>query len=237
MVEAERLLSGKLRLVGANQPLAHERGQPRRHLPVRGERLDCSTVEDLALDRSPLEHRALVAARAGRGGRRAAPGGSAGTATSPSASLAIATISVRKSGLPPAARAIRARRSSSKLPGRSSSASSAASGSSRDGSGPGGAALDQLRPSHAEKKKRRIASQQGGRLDEVEEGLVRPLDVVEQHDQRSLLVEQLAEGPRDLLGARCRRRSRPAASGSTPPPQGRREGARAVSAPRPPASR
>ena len=43
-----------------------------------------------------------------------------------------------------------------------------------DRSGPGGAALDQLRPSHAKKKKRRIAGEQGGRLDEVEEALLSP---------------------------------------------------------------
>ncbi len=64
--------------------------------------------------------------------------------------------------------------------------------------------LDQLRPRHAEKKERCIASEQGGRLDEVEEGLLRPLDVVEQHYQRCLFFEQLPEGPGDLLGARCR---------------------------------
>ena len=73
-----------------------------------------------------------------------------------------------------------------------------------DRSGPGGAALAQLRPRHAEKEERRLASEQGGRLHEVEEGLLRPLDVVEQHDQRCLLFQQLAEGPGDLLGARCR---------------------------------
>ena len=60
MVKAERFLTRKLRLVGADQPLARERGQPRHHLPVGRERLHGAAVEDLALDRPALEHRALV---------------------------------------------------------------------------------------------------------------------------------------------------------------------------------
>ena len=34
VVEAKGVLAGKLGLLGADQPLAHERGQPRRHVPV-----------------------------------------------------------------------------------------------------------------------------------------------------------------------------------------------------------
>ena len=37
-------------------------------------------------------------------------------------------------------------------------------------------------------------------LEQVEEGLLPPLDVVEDRDQRSLLFEQLADRPGDLLG-------------------------------------
>ena len=60
----------------------------------------------------PLPAQGLTAPppRAGRGGRRSAPGGWAGRAR-PSLCAAIATISVRKSGLPRAARAIRSRSS------------------------------------------------------------------------------------------------------------------------------
>ena len=46
------------------------------------------------------------------------------------------------------------------------------------------------------------AREQRGRLDEIEERLLAPLDVVEHHDERRLLLEQLAEGPRDLVAAR-----------------------------------
>ena len=39
-------------------------------------------------------------------------------------------------------------------------------------------------------------------LDQVEEGLLSPLDVVEDDDERSGRLEQLAEGPGDLLTRR-----------------------------------
>ncbi len=58
-------------------------------------------------------------------------------------------------------------------------------------------------------------------LDQVEERLLAPLDVVEDAHERRALLEQLAEGPGDLLGA-CslfrlppsRERSEAAAAGS-----------------------
>ena len=60
VAEAEAVLAGELGLVGPDQLLAHERGQARSHLGLgRGERLDGAAVEDLALDRAPLEHAAL----------------------------------------------------------------------------------------------------------------------------------------------------------------------------------
>jgi hypothetical protein len=61
MPEAEAVLSGELRAVGTNQLPPDERGEPRGHRQVgRGECLHRSAVEDLALDRAPLEDRALV---------------------------------------------------------------------------------------------------------------------------------------------------------------------------------
>ena len=66
---------------------------------------------------------------------------------------------------------------------------------------PGGAALQHLRTRHAEKEERR-GDEQGRRFDEVEEGLLAPLDVVEDDHQRRLLFEQLAERPGDLVCAR-----------------------------------
>ena len=60
MAEAEGILAGKLRLVRADQRLAYECGQPRRHLGLAGcERLHGTSMEDLPLDRAPLEHAPL----------------------------------------------------------------------------------------------------------------------------------------------------------------------------------
>ena len=41
-----------------------------------------------------------------------------------------------------------------------------------------------------------------GRLDQIEERLLAPLDVVETDDERRLLLDQLAECPSDLVRAR-----------------------------------
>ena len=60
VAEAERVLAGEQRPVGPDQLLADERGQARRHLGLLGcERLHGAAVEDLALDRAPLEHAPL----------------------------------------------------------------------------------------------------------------------------------------------------------------------------------
>jgi hypothetical protein len=202
VVEAEGVLSRELGLVRADQALAHERGQPRRHLPVGGERVDRSAVEDLALDRSPLEHRALARLElVEAGGEKRAQGGRNGD-------IAFGLACHRRhlgqeervaaggAGDPPKQVVVEAVRQELRCLFRRERLEP-------DGRRPGRAALDQLRPRHAEKEKRGIASEQRGRLDKVQEGLLRPLDVVEQHHQRCLLLEQLAEGPGDLLGARC----------------------------------
>ena len=71
-----------------------------------------------------------------------------------------------------------------------------------------GTRVEQLRPGHADEQDRRVAAQVGDVLDEVEEGGLAPVDVVE-HDHDRLLhgarLQQLAKSPGDLLG-RARRR-------------------------------
>ena len=65
------------------------------------------------------------------------------------------------------------------------------------------AALGQLWPGEAEDEDRRAGGEQGDVLDEVEERLLSPVNVVEDADERfslRLLFEQLAERPGDLLG-------------------------------------
>ena len=68
---------------------------------------------------------------------------------------------------------------------------------------PGRAALEQLRARHAEEQDRRSRREQRRRLDQVEERLLAPLDVVEADHERRLLLEQLPERPGDLIRARA----------------------------------
>ena len=112
VAEAEGVLARKLRLVRADQLLAHERGESRRRPRLLGsERLDGAAVEDAALDRAALEHAALGADRAGRAGRPAAPGCVGGTATSAVGVRRPSRPSPRRTeGCPRPRRAIRSRR-------------------------------------------------------------------------------------------------------------------------------
>ena len=111
-----------------------------------------------------------------------------------------------KSGLPPAAAAILARSSSATAVPIRLAASSLLSGSSRTAHWPGGAALEQLRAGDADEQQRGAAGEQHDMLDQVEERLLAPLNVVEDKDERGLLLEQLAERPGDLLRRRPRLR-------------------------------
>src|SRR5262249_43991781 len=61
MAEAEGVVAGELGPVRPDQLVPDECGQPRQHLGLlRSERLDGAAMEDLALDRSPLEHGTLL---------------------------------------------------------------------------------------------------------------------------------------------------------------------------------
>jgi len=60
VAEAEAVLTGELRSVRPNQPPADERSEVRGQLGLRGsKRLDGASMEDLALDRTPLEDTAF----------------------------------------------------------------------------------------------------------------------------------------------------------------------------------
>ena len=70
---------------------------------------------------------------------------------------------------------------------------------------PGGPRLEEFRPGHAQQQDRSVASEVGDVLDEVEQSLLGPVQVVEHADERLLVrlfLEQLAEGPGDLLRRR-----------------------------------
>ena len=66
--------------------------------------------------------------------------------------------------------------------------------------GPFGAARDELGSRHADEHDRRSRGEQRHALDELEKRLLAPLDVVEDDDERRLLLEQLPKRPGDLLG-------------------------------------
>src|SRR5579862_4011672 len=67
-------------------------------------------------------------------------------------------------------------------------------------------ALEQLRPRRAEQQHPASRREQRDVLDEVEERLLAPVNVLEQANEWRLLLEKLAERPRDLLAARPRLR-------------------------------
>ena len=72
---------------------------------------------------------------------------------------------------------------------------------------PASTSLEQIRASHAEHEDQGVAAEEGDVLDELEQRLLPPVEVVEDADHRPLprlLLEQLAEGPRDLLRGRRR---------------------------------
>ena len=68
------------------------------------------------------------------------------------------------------------------------------------------ASREQVGPARAEEQDRPARREEAGGLDEVEERVRAPMDVVEHADDRGLLEEELAERPGDLLGARGDRR-------------------------------
>src|SRR5215471_10732418 len=122
-----------------------------------------------------------------------------GTSTS-SLPAAIASISEMNNGLPPAARAIRSRSSRETVSPISASACSGGSGSSRSVAGQVGLiSTSSGRAIHSSSSG--APSEKRRRHDEVEERRVAPLDLVEDDDQRRLLLKQLAERPGDLVGA------------------------------------
>ncbi len=67
---------------------------------------------------------------------------------------------------------------------------------------PRGTTVEELGARGAQEEQRRAGREERRRLDEVEERLLTPLQVVEANDERGLLLEQLAERPRDLVRAR-----------------------------------
>ena len=208
MAEPESVVSRELRSVGSDEFLANERGQSRSHTQLLGcEGLDGAAVEDLALDRAPLEHHALFGLELVEPGCEQRLDRRRDDHVGVRAEPSIATISSTKSGFPPAARRIRPRRSVVDLPAGEPLLDQQLAVLLRQrlelkAHRPAGTAVEQLRPRAAEQKDRGPAREQGDVLDEFEEGLLSPLDVVEDDDERGGRLEQLAEGPGDLFPGR-----------------------------------
>ena len=202
MAEAEGILAEELRRVRADQPFADECGQPRRHLrPVRCERLDGAAVEDLALDRTPLEHAPLgrfelVQARAeqrpqrGRHDDVAAPVAGDGEHLLDEewvSARGACDLVAQLGGDLLRDELVDVFVSQRLEPERHR---------------PGGAALGELRPRHAEQQDRGTRGQERDVLDQIQERLLAPLDVVEDDHDRPFcrgLLQRLAERPGDLL--------------------------------------
>ena len=168
-------------------------------------------MEDLPLDRTPLEHAPLgrielVEARAEQRPQRGRNDDV--TVRSP----AIASISSMKSGLPPAALCdLLAQLAGDPLRDELVDVVVAQRLEPKRHR-PGGAALGQFRPRHAEQQDRGARGQERDVLDQVEERLLAPLDIVEDDHERPLrrgLLQRLAERPGDLLRRRGRVASRP----------------------------
>ena len=176
-------------------------------------------VEDLALDGGRLEHASARRRRAGRAAPRAAPGSSAARATcSSSRPGASPPAPGRTAGCPRRPRrcaATRRRRARGRRAGRGSAARPArgVSGSSRSTPRQPGPPVEQLGAGHADEQDRRARRDEGDVLDQVEQRLLGPLDVVEDEHERLLArdrLDELAERPGELVG----RATRPSPSSS-----------------------
>src|SRR4029453_12945039 len=203
MTEAKAVLARKHRPIGANQLLADEGGEPGCHLALlRRKRLDCAAVEELALDRPALERlslgwRELVKSRRKKRAKRRR-----------NRDLAVALFGHREH-LPDEER-VPSGRLGDAFPEflRNLVADEVIDVGllqrvqpKRDR--PRRAAVDELGPRRADEQDRGARRQQRDMLQQVEERLLAPLDVVEDRDERRLLFEQLAEGPGDLSRGRA----------------------------------
>ena len=207
MAEPEAVLACELGPVRADQLLSNESGEAGGHLVLIGcKRLHRPAMEDFAFDRAALEHAALgglelvEACREQRLQRRW------------DEHFAFCLIGHRQH-LRDEER-VAARRACDPLtqivgePLRDQLVDSRFDERlERDRDLPRRAVLDELRPRHAEQQDRRPGGEQRDVFDQVSEGLLAPLDVVEHDDQwpshRSVL-ERLAERPGDLLSGGCR---------------------------------
>ncbi len=203
MAESVAVVARELGRVWADELVAHERGQAGGHLRLVGvEGLHGAAVEDLALDGAAFEHPALrLLELVESGGQQrpqcrrhldvCAPRGHR-EHLQDEQRVAARSAGDSRPELPrhgdadQRARLLRLERLQPHRPR------------------PAGTPFQQLRSGHAQEEKRNPGGEQHRRLDQVEERLLAPLDVVQDDDQRRALLEQLPERPGDLVPARAR---------------------------------
>ena len=175
---------------------AHQRRQPGRTGVSRRERLHRAAMEELALDSAAFEHAPLGASSwSSRAASSAFSVG--GTATS---SPAGGHRHHLRDEQRVAARGVGDPLAQSGRDAGPDSASASSGGERLEPSAPaspGGAPRAPAGPCTGAGAARRPRAAPS--LDQVEERLLAPLDVVEEHDERRLLLEQLPERPRDLV--------------------------------------
>ena len=223
MPEPEPVVAGELSPVGTDQILAGQHRQARRDLCLlRCERLHGAAVEQLPFDRAALEHRTLGRLELVETGRE--------ERAQRRRDVDVVGLSGHCEHLRQEER-VAARGPGNPVPQLERQPRDQLFGRFRDqrlepeSDRPVGALREQLRPRHAHEQDRRSRGEQRHPLDELQEGLLAPLDVVEDDGERSLLLEQLPERPGDLLGRGSRHRSPRSTTGAQPPRPGRRAGA------------
>ena len=204
VVKAEAVLACDLCAVGADQLPPHQRGQPRRHLvAVAREGPDCAAMEDLALDGSAFEHPPLARIEL------VEPGGEQCLQRGRQHDLAVRFSGHRhhlldEEWVPPGCARDPLAELAVDLPGHQPLHVVVGKRLEPERHRPAAALLCQLRPRHAEQQDRDVRRQQPDVLDEVEERLLAPLDVVEDHDEWPLgggLLQRLPKGPGDAADA------------------------------------
>jgi len=187
VAKAKGVVSGNPLSIGTDQPLAHERGEVWRDLASVGKRLERATMEDLALDRGALQHRALFAVQLveSSGEQRAQRWRDRHLAVS----LAGDREHLCDEQRVPSCRA-----------GDPLAQLGGHLGADQvhdlvvlqrfepERHRPGGPSLDEVGSRHTHQEDRRTGGEKRQVLDQIQECLLAPLDVVEDDDERGLLL-------------------------------------------------
>ncbi len=208
MAEPEPVVSRELGPVGSDVLLANERGQSRRHLQLVGaEGLYGAAVEDLTLDRASLENTALLGLELvdTRGEQRLDRRWHDDLGIL--RALEHRHHLLHEERVPPGRTKNTGPEGSVDQPARQTVVHQQLTGIlgkrlEPKRQRPAWTAVEELWPRAAQQQDRGAPREQGDVLDEVEKGVLSPVDVIEDDDERSSSLEQLAEAPGDFLTRR-----------------------------------